>query len=309
MPTFTNATFPPGTINCFTLHFGYREIVCEPMVNGLPLYPLNAADDNTGASANDVDWSTYQVNYRNRRDFLCVVHNVILNLTSLYGENHTLPYNGPYLGWQLLAASDVLGMKEANAQYPFTNRSDSRIDKFGEETQRKLVYVNYNSAMLSDFVVSKRVDLNGRVTLSYVLGTVSQIAMGPIEQSRGLDIMRENISPENYTRFETLLSQPDNALYQFEFCMYPSSFLVTTVTEVASYGYLNFLADLGGFLNISALIFYLLFPLITAPARPRVSKNSTEIMRSVDIQLFFADYLSHGSVLYDLSIGFVSSFC
>ena len=43
------------------------------------------------------------------------------------------------------------------------------------------------------------------------------------------------------------------------------------------------------------------------PTRSHFSRNL--IVFQDFIQLFFADYLSHGSVLYDLSIGFVSSFC
>jgi hypothetical protein len=83
-------------------------------------------------------------------------------------------------------------------------------------------------------------------------------------------LLNTTTTPEERQRIIDMHNQPGIVYYPAQISIAPSSFDVTVVTQKNTYGLLPFLSDLGGFLNLLALSFTLLFPFAHAFIRPRM---------------------------------------
>lgn len=210
-----------------------------------------------------VDWSDDQLlQYKDMGDALCWDVHVFYNVTRL----GPLLYRLPVVSLFHYTAQKFLQVKESIALNQ-TSTDDPLTRSILNSSPRELDLIS-NSVHLVNLQMERYIDIHKKEKRSFQLIPQSSLELSDrVKLLAFQDLIRSRSPYERevlYRRVNASLDPNNNGTFIYaptRLCLGMTSFAILTVTETISYSWLSFFSDIGGFLNLLALLFFILFPI------------------------------------------------
>lgn len=164
----------------------------------------------------------------------------------------------------------ILTEPQSNVKFNALNRSASfgRGDYGSVIDEPVPILVEYEKLHVHTFAVTKLIGVDGAESLSYKVDQRNERSSTPeqiLQRRAFLYAARPGLQPQA----EAWLAEPGVQLFTVRWCLSPSSLSAQVTVLKNQYGILAFFSDLGGFLNLCALVLAILFPLALRSEAPR----------------------------------------